>query len=566
MHYYINIILGWGILFLFLYGMGDIFNILIKRFLKISFNTIPYKVLIGFCISLLLLGILHLFLPLNLTLLVILLVVCSFSIGSLIFNLFKQKRKVSVLPNIPLILIVVSGGLLLLLFLNGTLGDKYVYDQGYYYLQILKWYQQYPIVLGVANIHGRFGFNNSNFLLFSLFDNLNLLAKDTNWINTGLGLFTISFSLWNLYKVVKSKVYDISKIFLGFIWLPICIYLFSNSSKSLISFSPDNYVFFLELIIVGVLISFRNISEYRFKKKFLLVLILASTLFSIKLSGALFGLGAVILLLVLTVKRFTFKGLLKYSWFWFGIGMASLIVIVTLLRSFLLSGYPFYPSSILDINPKWSVTKEVANGELCFVKSWARERSSDCESILKDWGWFDSWNKEFRSEAVWPYLLIVSIFLTGYLFVKKKLKRIDIVGIYIILLLSLLYWFFIAPDPRFALGIFWSFILLSGSILISEYRSVVAYSIFMDLIILVVLLSNISLTRVEQGDVDWSNQYLKEEEFRGTDSGIKIGMPRKGVDCLDQELICTPYFDSRLKYIDESKGVRGGFYIDRGIE
>ena len=256
----------------------DIFNILIKRFLKISFNTIPYKVLIGFCISLLLLGILHLFFPLNLTLLVILLVVCSFSIGSLIFNLFKQKRKVSVLPNIPLILIVVSGGLLLLLFLNGTLGDKYVYDQGYYYLQILKWYQQYPIVLGVANIHGRFGFNNSNFLLFSLFDNLNLLAKDTNWINTGLGLFTISFSLWNLYKVVKSKVYDISKIFLGFIWLPICIYLFSNSSKSLISFSPDNYVFFLELIIVGVLISFRNISEYRFKKKFLLVLILASTL------------------------------------------------------------------------------------------------------------------------------------------------------------------------------------------------------------------------------------------------------------------------------------------------
>lgn len=554
MHYYINIILGWAILFAFLYGVGDLSNMLLKKLFKFSFNTLPYKMLIGFCISLLLLGIIQLFSSLNIVVLIILLVMCSFSIGSLIFKLFRKKFKYSVLPNLPLILISVSSLFLILIFLNRTLGNTFLYDQGHYYLQILQWYEKYPIILGLSNIHGRLGFNNSSFLLFSLFDNLNLLKYDSSWVNSGLALLTIFFSLWNLYRVIISKIYDISKIFLGFIWLPICIFLFSNETKSLISFSPDNYVFYLELIIVGILLSFRSVSEVGFKKKFFLVLLLASTLFSIKLSGAMFGLASVIWLVVTNLPRFkSFK---------VGIGIASLVVLVALLRSFLMSGYPVYPSSLIDLNPKWSVTKEVANDELCFVKSWARERRSDCNIVLKDWNWINTWFKEFRSEGVWPYLLIVSVFLTIFLFIKKKLSK-DILGIYLILLVSLLYWFFLAPDLRFALGIFWSFILLSGSILISKYKSIVWYVLFMNLIIFAVLLSNISLKEIDTKNINWDIQYLKDSSFETTDSGIKINLPRKGEDCWNEEIPCTPYFDSRLKYLDESKGVKGGFYIGR---
>ncbi|MDY0097515.1 MAG: hypothetical protein RBS01_04165, partial [Candidatus Dojkabacteria bacterium] len=496
MNYYISVIVGWLILFLLLYGIGDTFNILLKRFFKFSFRSIPYKVLIGFCIVLLLLGLLHFFFPLNIVVLISLLGISSFSIISLLWRVITKKRKTSRVPNLPLILIVISSSLLTLLFLNGTFGTLFVYDYGFYYLQILEWYKEYPLIVGLSNIHGRLGFNNSSFLLFPIFEDLNLIAQDSNWVNTGLGLFTIFFSLWNLYRVITVKQYSISKIFLGFIWLPICIYLFSNDGRSLVSISPDNYVFYLQLILTGTLLSFRKVSNYEFKKKFFLVLLLSATLFTIKLSGGFFGIGAVLLLGVFTFRRFKFKQLLKYPWFWFSISIASLIVIITVVRSFLLSGYPFYPSGVLEINPKWSVGKEVMENELCFIKSWARDRSKACVDYMNEWEWFKPWFSRLSKETVWPYLMVGSLILMIFSVSKKLFKRVDVLGIHLILISSTLYWFVLAPDPRFALGIFWSFILLNGSIIITKYKSIIHYSLFMDLIILVVLLSNISFEKI----------------------------------------------------------------------
>ena len=564
MNYYISVIVGWLILFLLLYGIGDTFNIVLKKFFKFSFKSIPYKVLIGFCVTLLLLGFFHFFFPLNTVVLIVLLGISSFSILSLVWRIVSKKSKHSRVPNLALILIVISSCLLTILFLNGTFGTLYVYDYGFYYLQILEWYKEYPLVVGLANIHGRLGFNNSSFLLFPIFEDLNLIAQDSNWVNAGLGLFTVFFSFWNLYKAISKKEYPISKIFLGFIWLPICIYLFSNEGRSLVSISPDNYVFFLQLILTGILLSFRDISNYEFKKKFFLVLLLSATLFSIKLSGGFFGVGCVLLLGVFTLRRFKLKQLIKYPWFWMSISIASLIVLITILRSFLLSGYPFYPSAILDVNPKWSVTKEVAQNEVCFVKSWARDRSKECVDYMGEWEWVDPWFSRLRRETVWPYLMVGSILLMLFSVSKKLFKRDDILGIHLILTSSTLYWFLLAPDPRFALGIFWSFILLNGSMIISKYKSVVLYSIFMDLIIFVVLLSHISFEKIEGENLSKSIEIRNyEQEYKMTDSNIKIYIPSRGVECWDQELTCTPYFDSRLKYLNESAGTKRGFYIER---
>lgn len=564
MNYYISVIVGWLILFLLLYGLGDTVNLLLKKFFKFSFKSIPYKVLIGFCFILLLLGFFHFFFPLNTVVLIVLLLISSFSILSLLWRIISKKRKFSRVPNLPLILVVVSSCILTILFLNGTFNTLYVYDYGFYYLQILEWYKEYPLVVGLANIHGRLGFNNSSFLLFPIFEDLNLIAQDSNWVNTGLGLFTVFFSFWNLYKAISKKEYSISKIFLGFIWLPICIYLFSNSGKSLVSISPDNYVFFLQLILTGILLSFRKISEYEFKKKFFLVLLLSSTLFTIKLSGGLFGIGAVLLLFVFTLRRFKLKELIKYSWFWVSISIASFIVLVTLIRSFLLSGYPFYPSGILDINPKWSVTQEVVENEVCFVRSWARDRSKNCVNYIQEWEWFNPWFTRLTEETVWPYLMLGSLLLMMFSISKKIFNMVDILGIHLILISSTLYWFILAPDPRFALGIFWSFILLNGSMIISKYKSIVLYSIFMDLIIFVVLLSNISIEKIDSENLSKSIEKRNyEQEYEITDSNIKIYKPSRGVECWSQELTCTPYFDSRLRYLDEGKGIKGGFYIER---
>ena len=49
-----------------------------------------------------------------------------------------------------------------------ALGPHESYDTDLYHLQTIKWIEKYPVVPGLANLHGRIGFNNNIFTLFAL--------------------------------------------------------------------------------------------------------------------------------------------------------------------------------------------------------------------------------------------------------------------------------------------------------------------------------------------------------------------------------------------------------------
>ncbi|EMO63800.1 hypothetical protein LEP1GSC133_1179, partial [Leptospira borgpetersenii serovar Pomona str. 200901868] len=38
--------------------------------------------------------------------------------------------------------------------------SPFAYDSGLYHIQSIKWIQEYSVVPGLANLHGRFGFNS----------------------------------------------------------------------------------------------------------------------------------------------------------------------------------------------------------------------------------------------------------------------------------------------------------------------------------------------------------------------------------------------------------------------
>src|ERR1022692_4150989 len=43
------------------------------------------------------------------------------------------------------------------------------YDDGLYYLQTIKWIQEFPIVVGLGNLHGRLAYNSQDFIILAAF-------------------------------------------------------------------------------------------------------------------------------------------------------------------------------------------------------------------------------------------------------------------------------------------------------------------------------------------------------------------------------------------------------------
>jgi hypothetical protein len=154
------------------------------------------------------------------------------------------------------------------------------------------------------------------------------------------------------------------------------------------------------------------------------------------------------------------------SWRWLRIAIiAGLALIIPFLaRNFMLSGYFFYPSSLLSIfNPDWQVDPVTREQLLEYIKYYNRVNTTfaDIEATrqLGAFGWIPSW---FRHLFIHDKILFatgMAGLVLGSVFIIKKKNSINRV-IMLTFLLAILLWFFIAPDPRFIYGVFLSGIFL----------------------------------------------------------------------------------------------------------
>ena len=173
----IKMIFGIVIVFSFIEGWG----ILISKYLikNIKSFSLWDNFWIGFAILIFLLQVVHLFLPINLFIsyifvgIGILVLFFHFKKNILNKSWFFLKRKWNLCFLVFIMLIFVSN-----VFYSDSLG----YDFGLYYRQMMNWIQNSSIVLGLANVHGRFGFNNASFLLASLVDNLNIIPQSFRFL------------------------------------------------------------------------------------------------------------------------------------------------------------------------------------------------------------------------------------------------------------------------------------------------------------------------------------------------------------------------------------------------
>lgn len=557
------------------YGWG----LALTRLAGVAFSPAhPHTILVwlGWAACLWLFQLLHLFLPLNLfVVLPVFLVGLSFGLKPAFLSITrlvqdKQSRTYKALAIFIFLLIAAWVA-------SKSMQPPTIFDTGLYHLNTMRWINTVPIVPGLGNLHGRLAFNASFFSyaaalnFFPLFNQGRTIANSFLFLLSFLSMLLI---LWPALKKPALLWQDHPFAYLpALLSLPVLGYLVFKS-EGFSSPTPDFSILLLQLTLFvlwtrAVVAHYLGERQQRFSM--FAIVILASTSITIKLSNVLFDLVLIVYGLLYLWLNYAgkLKILLK------PLIPAALIGLLWAGRGLILSGAMFFPSSFLSFPFEWAVPQEALVSEANWIYSWARLPNTPWQQVLGNWDWLLPWaGVNLGNLTLFSYPLVLSILLLLAVFAMRifhKPSRSAWLEWSILppLLLVLLYWFFTAPDLRFANA---SFFLLLVSLLLLFFAAaqrVFKPRLYLLVLILGILIGNLQYLRVyalniySLGDISLSGyNAIPQAELTQvrTNSGLVLYTPKEGEQCWDAPLPCTPYVNMTLS-LREADDLSSGFVV-----
>ena len=373
----------------------------------------------------------------------------------------------------PLFLLI--AGFFLTALLMKSSGPTSFYDCGLYYVQTLRWVQQFPVVPGLANVHIRLG-NASLWHIFSAAYDIPVLWKGSFDSLAELMLFWfLSFHAWQVFSQEGFERYlSLGLILAGSIFT---IHMLGAPS-------PD-----LACGILGMhtLWQFRKFLRYwnperpnQLNTRGLTLFVQSLFLAGIKLSALPF-LAIALVVCFLVLREGWLRQVAKLA----VLGLAAMTALC--YRSYILSGWLFFPVLQGNLNPDWAVSESETQEYVIGIKGFARHIPSAHE-LASGWtyagiagqnliDWFPVWAGD-RTMQDWVFVLggvagwIFLFLYAGNKVQKRFSSQWPLIFFTWLSGMMLLFWFTNAPDPRFgmaALGSGFSYFIASIFIRLEKF-------------------------------------------------------------------------------------------------
>jgi hypothetical protein len=405
------------------------------------------------------------------------------------------------------------------------------FDVGLYHAQTVQWIQQYPVIPGLGNLHGRLAFN-SHFHLYSAFFSF---GSSYHQAATGLIVLVAYIRVFSAPLLFSRDVPRPVFLMITVIWPIIGFWKWYSSP------SPDLPVYYL--MVIGLL-------YFLFLKEKAVVLAgILYSLISFKVTSAL-----LILLLVFRIpsfKRYVLAGLL--------------VLAPWLVRNTYLSGYLVYPVHEVDLfSFDFKIPKQIAEAERDEIKYFARRPLDDWE-LAKDQDileWLPIWLKQARKSDL---LLLGLLLVTCYVHVYDW-KYYDRREWYAkaVLLGGVLFWVGNAPAMRFGYGFLIPLLAFQLGCILDKKTLVTTVprfgtGLFLILICMEVWRGNTLVTNLILPKEYQTISYKKAEV-----NGMQIKVPEKKGRCWNAGLPCTPYLEEGLEL--RGKMLKEGFKIRQPVD
>ncbi|MDI1233338.1 MAG: hypothetical protein PSX81_03540 [bacterium] len=525
---------------------------------KVAFfrSNIFINVLIGIVAINTLTSFLSLFFPINNY------VLFAFILSSIILFFFIKKELKSIYQLIKSkkSIIIYSLPFILVTFII-SINSPQNYDTGLYHIQTIKWIEEYAVVPGLANLHGRFGFNPNIFTLFALTSLFDIFGQLIFSINFTLLILFILYFINQLYFHFKQS--GINHLFI----LNLIVFLTILSLQYYVSSPSPDFI-----SIVFPLFIFTNLINQGVKNDTISdipTLILCLYSITVKLAT----LPVLILVIFILVKHRKETKTIKFI-----LALFCLIIFPWLFRNIILSGwliYPFYSIDLFNFDWKVPLSKIIHENES--IIGWARNPGKKYieASHMNLFYWFPEW--WYQLKTIYKLLFLSSIAFTLLSIIGQYMKKIKLdfnsFAIIITSFFGILFWLMLAPDLRFGKA-FLIFATLSPLLFLKfNFKPYAAkfFNPFLTLISIAFLFFVFCANR--NTDLNFLRTVSKNPSqlilpkiiespvtlnFKTINiSGINCYMPLEGDRCYNYCIPCTPYFDTAL--ILRGTNLKSGF-------
>jgi hypothetical protein len=447
-----------------------------------------------------------------------------------------------------------------------ALTNGYCHDTLLYHLAAVRWVADFGSVPGLANLHGRFGFNSALHPLAGLFGGPFGIAVSGEFVNPVIVLCTCAVLLQGI-RLNRKEFFTQGSVYAALLLPLILGQLFS---VCLSSPQPDVAGVALAILVTWHLrevIFETETSPEMEQSSFLRCLMASSLVVMLKLSYAALGLGAAALVtLIILIRRRRFMAIV------IPVILVFVCSIPWVCRGYITSGYPIYPSEIGAIHFDWMVPHEEAFSDKKWILSWARDSTRDADAVLANNDWLRPWlATTFGDLLVRKSLLLAAAGLILGLISIPRRWRVDsffqCCCLIAPILLSLVFWFLTAPDPRFAGATIWT---VAADIAFLPFACVVSVRVLLRVFTTVLIAGFIGL-ELEEGAIRLATEHEQFPNFVGgtselvprlTYSGLAVWVPVTGDLTGPWKIPAAPpsSFNPRLE--QRGKTFRDGFRIN----
>jgi hypothetical protein len=295
--------------------------------------------------------------------------------------------------------VLMSLGVIAVIWLvNRSLNSQEYTDHGLYYLNVIRWNSDYRIVPGLANLHNRLAFNNSNFLLHSMLEVWVGRGYSAHVLNGFMAALAVPIVFYGLRQVILGSPNERQ---VGCFTLALAMVLATSViDRRISSATPDFPAALLvtvaawRLMAIGVLQD--EVTGVRLRGNLLLIAVLAAVAITMKTTVIFFAgvAGIALAACVYRVHRVRERApawstaqSLAFVALW-----AGLVVVPWMVRGYVLSGYPLFPSTAGGLPVDWAYDPEAAAQLREDIYAWARTYHLNTEQGYgTGWDWVPDW-------------------------------------------------------------------------------------------------------------------------------------------------------------------------------
>ncbi len=442
-------------------------------------------------------------------------------------------------------------------------------DTGLYGAPAIRWIMTYPAVPGLANIHGRLGFNSSVFLCVAAL-NQGVWKDLAHHLFAGFVLAGMALTLLpSALRAVRRRPVDAADWFRCILLIPVAFWVMRSKIVGTLTDEPAAIAV---LVAVGILFdTFCAKSGEEERRQGYSRLVLAATLLALavvfKMSTIVFASLAWCLALGL-IWRMKCSGKERSRYLGGALVLSMLILVPWCVRGIVLSGYPFYPAAVLGIPADWKVPPGEAHWYAAGVRSWGRNSDAYFLADTQGLGWLSGWlYRAVRNRVSFQAPVGISMAGLAVLLVSRLRKNPVPLYPWLWLLLpslaGVVFWFWASPDFRFGEFAIWTTAGTLGAwgIVAAGAQGVPGGLARTGLLALAIWCL---------AGFGWTAPYralfaVKELQSlptvgvssRYTLSGLAVYVPQDE-NCWDAPLPCTPYFDETVRLRNRSS-MRWGF-------